>query len=119
MFKGLRSSTDSLSMALRLVSLLVSLVLLGVLASNMRTRLHATHKGGASTPESLLKDAGMIVERTHQLTGVYDGVGLQGDSPLRLVSADASGYCLQLTWLSQPYHLRGPGGQPARGGCSP
>jgi hypothetical protein len=104
-------------MALRLVSVLVALAVLGVLASNMRTRIHATHPGDASTPETLLQEAGTVVERTHQLTGVYDGVSLQGDSPLRLVSADASGYCLELTWLNQPYHLRGPGGQPAHGRC--
>jgi len=104
-------------MALRLVSLLVSLVLLGVLAANMRTRLHTNHDRTAATPETLLREAGTIVEQTHQLTGVYEGIGLQGDSPLRLVSADASGYCLQLTWLDRPYHLRGPGGKPAQGSC--
>jgi hypothetical protein len=61
----------------------------------------------------------MVVERTHQISGEYTGVGLQGGgSALSLVSADANGYCLQLTWVDrQVYHLRGPGGQPASGGC--
>ena len=103
-------------MALRLVSLLVSLVLLGVLAANMRTRLHTNHDRTAATPETLLREAGTIVEQTHQLTGVYEGVA-RGDSQLRLVSADATGYCLELTWLDRPYHLRGPGGKPAQGSC--
>jgi hypothetical protein len=103
-------------MALRLVSLLISLVLLGVLAANMRTRLHTNHDRTAATPETLLREAGTIVEQTHQLTGVYEGI-VRGDSQLRLVSADASGYCLQLTWLDRPYYLRGPGGQPAQGSC--
>jgi hypothetical protein len=60
----------------------------------------------------------MVVERTHQITGAYAGVGLQDSSSIRLVSADANGYCLQLTWVDrQVYHLRGPGGQPAAGAC--
>lgn len=107
-------------MALRLVSLLVSLVVMGVLASNMRTRLHASHDEGPATPQTLLQTAGKIVENTHQLTGEYTGPGLEGDpsAALRLVSADANGYCLQLTWVNgQVYHLRGPGGHPAPGVC--
>ena len=107
-------------MALRLVSLLVSLVLVGLLASTMRTHLHGTQKNSPATPENLLRETGMVVERTHQLTGEYTGVGLQGDSAsaMRLVSGDANGYCLQLTWVDrQVYHLRGPGGQPTPGGC--
>ena len=107
-------------MALRLVSLLVSLVLLGLLASTMRTHLQGTPKSSPATPENLLRETGLVVERTHQLTGEYTGVGLQGDSTsaMRLVSGDANGYCLQLTWVNgNVYHLRGPGGQPAPGGC--
>jgi len=102
--------------ALRLVSLVVSLALIGVLASTMRSRLHATDDSGAN-PTTLLRQAAMIVERTHQATGTYAGVSAQPDSPLQLVSADAAGYCLQLTWLNRPYHLRGPGGRAASGGC--
>lgn len=106
-------------MALRLISLLVSLVLLGVLASNMRTRLRTSHDKGPATPENLLRTTGKVVEQTHQLMGEYTGVGLEGGgSSLRLASADANGYCLELTWVNgQIYHLRGPGGQPADGAC--
>jgi hypothetical protein len=107
-------------MALRLVSLLVALVLMGLLASTMRTRLQGAHKSSPATPYDLLRETGMVVEQTHQLTGEYTGVGLQGDSTsaMRLVSGDANGYCLQLTWVNgSVYHLRGPGGQPAPGGC--
>jgi hypothetical protein len=109
--------TDCLYMALRLVSLLFSLVLVGVLAATMKSRLHSTQKDGVATPTNLLQQAGAIVDRSHQITGTYSGISAQPDSPLRLVSADASGYCLQLTWLNRPYHLRGPGGQPAEGAC--
>jgi hypothetical protein len=104
-------------MALRLGSLLLTLVLMGVLATSMRTRLHATHDSPA-TPQNLLKTSAMVVEYTHAHTGIYEGVGLQGGSALRLAFADANGYCLELTWVDkQVYHLRGPGGQPASGGC--
>jgi hypothetical protein len=104
-------------MALRLVSLVFALVLLGLLATTMRSRLHSTQKPGVATPENLLLQAGTIVERSHQITGTYGGVSAQPDSPLRLVSADGSGYCLQLTWLNRPYHLRGPGGKATPGAC--
>ncbi len=104
-------------MALRLVSLLIALVLVGLLASTMRTHLRPA-KDSPANPQNLLRTAGMVVERTHQITGEYTGVGLQDDSGLRLVSADATGYCLQLTWVDrQVYHLNGPGGQPSTGGC--
>jgi Tfp pilus assembly protein PilE len=105
-------------MALRLVSLLVSLVVMGVLATHMYGRSNAVQQSGPASPESLLRTTGMVVERTHQITGEYTGVGLQDSSSLQLVSADANGYCLQLTWVDrQVYHLRGPGGQPAAGAC--
>lgn len=104
-------------MALRLVSVLVALVVMGVLATSMRSRLQPAQADGVATPESLLQQAGTIVERSHQITGTYGGLSATPDSPLRLVSADASSYCLQLTWLSRPYHLRGPGGKATAGAC--
>jgi hypothetical protein len=105
-------------MALRLVSLLVSLVLMAFLATSMRSHLHGTTHDSPAAPQNLLKTAGMVVERTHQITGSYTGGGLQGGSAISLVSADANGYCLQLTWVDKSiYHLRGPGGQPSSGGC--
>jgi len=103
--------------ALRLISLLITLALVGLLVTSMRSRLHSTHEGPA-TPENLLRTTGNVVERTRQLTGQYTGVGLQDSSSIRLISADANGYCLQLTWVDrQVYHLRGPNGQPATGPC--
>ena len=106
-------------MALRLVSLLITLALMGFLATQLYSRQNnVTQKTGPGSPESLLRTTGMVVERTHQITGVYTGVGVQDSSSIRLMSADASGYCLQLTWVDrQVYHLRGPGGQPAPGAC--
>ncbi|MEP6909197.1 MAG: hypothetical protein ABI896_02050 [Actinomycetota bacterium] len=105
-------------MALRLVSLLITLALMGFLGSQMYIRASTQQKDSPATPENLLRTTGLVVERTHQITGAYSGVGVQDDSSLRLASADANGYCLQLTWVDkQVYHLRGPGGQPAKGAC--
>lgn len=106
-------------MALRLVSLLITLALMGFLATQLYSRQNnVTQKTGPASPENLLRTTGMVVERTHQITGEYTGVGLQDSSSIRLMSADANGYCLQLTWVDrQVYHLRGPGGQPATGAC--
>lgn len=105
-------------MALRILSLIVTLALMGFLATSMRSRLSPAPHDNAASPQNLLRTAGMVVERTHEITGAYAGVGLQGGSALRLVSADANGYCLQLTWVDKSiYHLRGPGGQPTSGSC--
>ena len=106
-------------MSLRLVSLLITLVLMGVLGTQMYSRVNTTtSKSSPASPENLLRTTGMVVERTHQITGSYSGVGLQDSSSIRLVSADANGYCLQLTWVDRSvFHLRGPGGQPAPGAC--
>jgi hypothetical protein len=104
-------------MALRLVSLLVTLVLMGVLATTMRDRLSPDEKSSAK-PQSLLQTAGLILERSHQITGTYAGAVIEGDSALRLVSADANAYCLQLEWIDRSvYRLRGPGGSPEAGAC--
>jgi hypothetical protein len=104
-------------MALRLVSLIVSLALVGILGASMISRQSSTPKSSPGTPENLLLTTGMVVERAHHIAGTYAGVGLQ-DSSLRLVSADANGYCLQLTWVDrQVYHLRGPAGRPGAGAC--
>ena len=105
-------------MALRLVSLVVSLAVVGVLAASMISRQNSPPTSSPAAPENLLRTTAMVVERTHQITGAYGGVGIQDSSSIRLVSADANGYCLQVTWVDrQVYHLRGPAGQPAPGAC--
>jgi hypothetical protein len=105
-------------MALRLISLLVALVAMGFLATSMVPRLKGSHDDSAASPQRLLQTAGLVVERTHQITGAYQGVGIQDQNGLRLAQADANGYCLELTWVdSTVYHLRGPGGQAEKGAC--
>lgn len=111
-------TADSAPMALRLVSLVVSLAAIGYLGASMISRQNSTSKSSPAAPENLLRTTGLVVERTHQITGAYAGVGVQDSSSIRMVSADANGYCLQLTWVDgQVYHLRGPGGEPAPGVC--
>jgi hypothetical protein len=107
-------------MVFRLLSLVVGLAVMGVLASTMRDRIHTTQNpSNPASPANLLHTAGMALDRSHELTGRYT-LGLQGGdaSALRLVSADANGYCLQLAWIgNQVWHLQGPGGTPAQGAC--
>ena len=106
----------SLLMALRLVSMLVTLALMGVLATTMRDRLSPDKE--TANPQSILRTAGLILERSHQIAGTYAGAVVEGGSALRLVSADANGYCLQLEWIDRSvHHLRGPNGRPEAGAC--
>ena len=59
----------------------------------------------------------LVLDRTHQLTGSYQ-LGVQDENGLRLAQADASGYCLELTWVDRTvWHLRGPGGLAEKGTC--
>jgi hypothetical protein len=105
-------------MALRLISLLVSLVLMGFLATTMVPKLTKSDDDSPASPANLLQTAALIVERTHQITGSYQGVSVQEGNGLRLAQADANGYCLELTWVDRTtWHLRGPGGQAEKGAC--
>jgi type II secretory pathway pseudopilin PulG len=104
-------------MALRLISLLVSLVLLGFLATTMLPRLTKSDDNRTAGPQNLLRTTALVLERTHQLTGSYQ-LGVQDQNGLRLARADANGYCLELTWVDRTvWHLRGPGGQAEKGAC--
>jgi hypothetical protein len=106
-------------MALRVLGLLVSLVLLAWAATAVRPKLAPGGKSKSPVPETLLQQAGLALERAHQLTGTYQGTqSTEVGSALRLAAADANGYCLELTWVGgNLYHLRGPGGRPAEGNC--
>jgi hypothetical protein len=105
-------------MALRLISLLGSLVLLGFLATTMVPKLTKSDDNSTAGPQNLLRTAALVVERTHQITGTYQGVGVQDQDGLRLAQADANGYCLELTWVDRNvWHLRGPGGHAEQGAC--
>ena len=105
-------------MALRLISLLVSLALMGFLATTMLPKLTKSDDKSPASPANLLQTAALVVERTHQITGTYQGVGVEDQNGLRLAQSDANGYCLELTWVDRTvWHLRGPGGQAAEGAC--
>jgi hypothetical protein len=116
--KPRRTRADSRGMALRLVSLLVSLVLMAFLATALLPKLTKSDNDSTAGPQNLLRTSALVVERTHQITGSYQGVGVQDQDGLRLAQADANGYCLELTWVDKTvWHLRGPGGQAAQGAC--
>ncbi len=106
-------------MALRLVGLLVALVLMAWAAAALRPSFAPADKSKQQVPEALLQQAGLALERAHQLTGTYQGAqSTDASSSVRLAAADAAGYCLELTWIGgKLYHLRGPGGRPAEGQC--
>ena len=105
-------------MALRLISLLVALVLMGFLATTMLPKLTKPNDESPASPANLLQTAALVVERTHQITGIYQGVGVQDQDGLRLAQADANSYCLEMTWVDRTvWHLRGPGGQAEQGAC--
>ena len=104
-------------MALRLISVLVSLVLMGFLATTMIPKLTKSDDNSPAGPQNLLRTSAMVLEHTHQLTGSYQ-LGVQDENGLRLAQADANGYCLELTWVDRTvWHLRGPGGQAEQGAC--
>jgi len=106
-------------MALRLLGLLITLVLMAWAATALRPSFAPDGKAKQPVPEALLQQAGLAVERAHQLTGTYQGAqSADAGSSVRLVAANAAGYCLELTWVGgKLYHLRGPGGPPAEGQC--
>jgi type II secretory pathway pseudopilin PulG len=113
-----RLRADSARMALRLISLLVSLVLMAFLAVALLPKLTKSDNDSAAGPQNLLRTAALVVERTHQLTGSYQGIGVQDQDGLRLAQADANGYCLELSWVDKTvWHLRGPGAQAEQGAC--
>jgi hypothetical protein len=104
-------------MALRLISLLISVVLIGFLATTMVPKLTKSDPKSPAGPQNLLQTSAMVLDRTHQLTGSYQ-LGVQDQNGLRLAEADANGYCLELTWVDRTvWHLRGPGGQAEEGAC--
>lgn len=106
-------------MALRLSGLLITLVLMAWAATALRPSFAPGDRSKQPVPEALLQQAGLALERAHQLTGTYQGAqSTDTGSSVRLAAADAAGYCLELTWVGgKLYHLRGPGGRPAEGQC--
>lgn len=106
-------------MALRLSGLLTTLVLMAWAVTALRPTFAPDGKSKHPVPDALLQQAGLTLERAHQLTGTYQGTqSTVAGTSLRLAAADAAGYCLELTWEGgRLYHLREPGGQPAEGQC--
>jgi hypothetical protein len=104
--------------AFRLLSILITVVLMGLSATMLQSHLKSSGVTDSKTPTMLLQNAATAIDQTHQATGTY-ALGVSDENAaLKIVSADASGYCLQLTWIAgKLYHLRGPGGRAAPGAC--
>jgi Tfp pilus assembly protein PilE len=101
-----------------LVSLLVSLLLVGWLltAQHAGTRDRKTSAEIAQAEQSAagisFQQAQTQLEAYHALHGTYAGTSLGGFG-VALVRADATSYCIQ----NASSHLTGPGGAVATGGC--
>jgi len=106
-------------MALRVLGLFITLVMMAWAATALRPSFAPAGKSNQPVPEALLQQAGLALERAHQLTGTYQGAqSTDASSSVRLAAAGAAGYCLELTWVGgKLYHLRGPGGRTAEGKC--
>jgi hypothetical protein len=63
-----------------------------------------------------LQQASSALDQSHALQGTYAGTSLAGFG-VTLARADASGYCVQTTSNGSLFHVAGPGGTPASGGC--
>jgi hypothetical protein len=111
--------------ALGMVSLLVSLVLLGGLwamnarqsgpTSDQSKRVEQQAQGVASAAS--FGEAAIQLEAFHAENGTYAGASLSASGGVTLVRADVSSYCLQAGSGTAAQHLVGPGGQPAAGSC--
>jgi Tfp pilus assembly protein PilE len=101
-----------------LVSLLVSLLLVGWLltAQHSGTRDKTTSTEIQQAEQSAagvsFQQAETQLEAYHALHGTYAGTSLGGFGAT-LVRADATSYCIQ----NASSHLAGPGGAVAAGGC--
>jgi hypothetical protein len=104
--------------ALGIVSLLLTLVVIGWMLSTQQagsSRKHQTQavdQAQATTNGVAFEQAQAQLEQQHALNGTYAGTSLAGFG-VTLVRADANTYCIQNTGA----HLAGPGGAAAAGAC--
>ncbi|MGB2953219.1 MAG: hypothetical protein WBB74_07480 [Gaiellaceae bacterium] len=108
-----------------LLSLLVSVALVGVLMTSQLGGTHGTAKSGAlaqidqaartGAAVSLNLADGML-ERYQAAQGTYAGADLTGLN-VTLVRADTASYCVETTSGGKVFHEDGPGGSPATGHC--
>lgn len=102
---------------LGVVSLLVSLAAAGwLLSAQLRTterELPAAATTAANTAASVnLQQAASALESAKGFGGTYADVDVSGFG-VRIVTADAAGYCIEAGDL----HVAGPGGAPSPGSC--
>jgi hypothetical protein len=71
----------------------------------------------AVTGPLALEKAADTLEEWRAGAGTYAGAKLTGYPGVALVRADATSYCLQLTYQGGPYHREGPNGAATVGSC--
>jgi Tfp pilus assembly protein PilE len=111
--------------ALSLLSLVVSLAIVGVLVNAQVQRSGTTSKDQAIAAAKDAAQAGAALsfqqaatalEQFHAANGTYAGADLGGYG-VALMRADASSYCVQVDAGDRVYHEAGPHGSPAAGTC--
>jgi hypothetical protein len=106
--------------------LTIGLVLAAVAVGGWRTLLPATNDssnevvGAVSSMVNSMTNAQFTGARAtldaqHTATGSYEGAPVS--SPIRLVRADVTSYCIEYAQGSVLQHLVGPGGSPQPGRC--
>jgi putative hemolysin len=111
--------------AVTLLSLLAAVAVGGYLfvagnnaAGPTSPRVSTAEQQGVQAAASVnLQQAAAALEANRASTGSYAGTSLSGYGDVLLVRADASSYCVQSGSGATTFHLAGPGGSPAAGGC--
>jgi hypothetical protein len=109
---------------LGLVSLVLSLAIGAYLFAQQGSTQSPASKNGTrvvnmaedAAAATALQQASSALDQSRALNGTYAGASLGGFG-VRVVRADASGYCIQTASNGSLFHLAGPGGTPAPGGC--
>jgi ABC-type Na+ efflux pump permease subunit len=73
-------------------------------------------QAGVGVAEANLQTASASMQGYYVANGTYAGATVS-DPTVRVVSADASGYCIESTVAGQTASEHGPGGTPAPGAC--
>jgi len=104
-----------------LVSLVVSAVVVAQLWTQQSSQLSSAGPRGQGAEVGaafVLQQAASAMESAKQTTGTYSGAPTSGfGRELRVVRADATSYCLELTLGTKVFHQLGPNGTSAPGPC--
>ena len=105
--------------AFTLITLLAALVAGWWLLSTTYRHLGPQKGREPVTGPLALEKAADTLEEWRASAGTYGGVKLTGFPGITLVRADASAYCIQVTYQGSIYHREGPNGASTLGSCPP